>query len=133
MLLVPTYLDMSKVHGIGVFAAEEIPARTVVWTYTPGIDVALTAEQVKAQPPHIFAFLKRYAFTMKLMPDMYILCPDNGRFVNHSEAQNLDDDGQDQDVARHHIKKGEELTANYHENFGPEPVFDWKPGEPWRG
>jgi hypothetical protein len=28
------------------------------------------------------------------------------------------------------IRKGEEITCNYHVDFGEEPLFGWKPGDP---
>ena len=39
MLLVKTKLNISPIHGIGLFAVEFIPAKTIVWKFHPAIDL----------------------------------------------------------------------------------------------
>ena len=131
MLCVPTYLAPSSIHGLGVFAAEDIPAGTLTWLYTPGIDVALTFEQARQQPAVISQFLKHYVYVTKTIAGIYILCADNGRFINHSERPSvITDDHREADRAVRLIQKGEEITCNYHTDFGEDPVFNWRPGDP---
>ena len=40
MYLVKTYLDKSGIHGMGVFAGEDIPKGTIVWDFVEGVDQA---------------------------------------------------------------------------------------------
>src|SRR3954469_1637143 len=47
MLLVKTRLGPSTIHGIGVFADEDIPRGTIVWSFNPLIDKALTDEEIE--------------------------------------------------------------------------------------
>jgi hypothetical protein len=46
MLLVKTKLDVSHIHGIGLFAEELIPRNTVVWKFHPLIDLVITENQI---------------------------------------------------------------------------------------
>ena len=50
MLLVRTRLGPSTIHGIGVFADEDIPRGTIVWSFNPLIDKALTDEEIEGLP-----------------------------------------------------------------------------------
>ena len=47
MLYVKTKIRLSKVHGIGLFADENIPKGTVIWRFTPGFDLKFTDDQIK--------------------------------------------------------------------------------------
>ncbi len=130
MMCVRTYLAPSSIHGIGVFAAEDIPADSITWQYTPGLDVALSFEQVRNQSPIILEFLRHYLYVPKTISGIYILCSDNGRFINHSDTPSLvTDPHQESDRTVRLIRKGEELTCNYHTDFAADPVFGWKPGD----
>jgi hypothetical protein len=126
MFLVPTYLALSSINGIGVFAAADIPAGTVVWEYTPGLDVAIPFDQAALVPEPTFGFLKRYAYVPKSIPGIYILCADNGRFINHSVTPNIVDEGGEVDRAVRLIHKDEEITCDYFKDFAPDVVFGLK-------
>ncbi len=39
MLLIKTKLDLSKIHGIGLFAGEDIPKGTIIWRFNSLIDI----------------------------------------------------------------------------------------------
>jgi hypothetical protein len=47
MLLVKTEIGPSKIHGIGLFAAEFIPQGTHTWEFTPGFDLEFTKEDLQ--------------------------------------------------------------------------------------
>lgn len=131
MFLIPTYLAPSPINGLGVFTATDIPAGMTLWEYTPGLDVAIPFDQIPALPEVIKAFLKRYAYVPKTIPGIYILCADNGRFVNHAENPNMvqDDIGREFDRAARPIAAGEELTCHYFKDFAPDVMFGLGPGE----
>jgi SET domain-containing protein len=115
MLLVKTYLDRSRIHGIGLFAAERIPAGTVIWRRSPEIDLLLDSDQLGRLHPAARAQIEKYTYLDRMLGRL-VLCGDDARFFNHSEAPNChdfpDEDG-GTTVAARDIEEGEELTSNY--------------------
>jgi hypothetical protein len=114
MLLVRTYLAQSSIHGVGLFAAEDIPSGTVIWEFTPHLDISIGIATVKDGPSHIKEFLSHYGFIPHENPTQCIVCMDNARFINHSEFANTDDTT-GFTIAKRDIKKGEEIVSNYAE------------------
>jgi SET domain-containing protein len=115
MLLVKTYLDRSAIHGIGLFAAERIAKGTVVWRRSPVIDVLLRAEEIAALHPAAREQIEKYTYLDRLL-GKFVLCGDDARFFNHSDAPNcLDypDPAGGTTVAARDIEPGEELTSDY--------------------
>ena len=116
MLLVPTELRPSPLHGIGLFASAPIPRGTAVWRFTPGLDQHLTMLKSSAWSRTSDAFSITYGYLDRSTKRL-ILCFDNARFTNHSESPNLRPDyTQDLfgiDVALRDISAGEELTLDY--------------------
>ena len=125
MLLVRTYLDRSASHGIGVFAAELVPAGAVVWRFTPGFDLDLDPAVIEAQPPHFRERLLHYGYIDPRL-DRYILCCDDARFLNHSDDPNLESDYTHDrhgvDIAIRDIGAGEEMTVDYGRVEGRRPA-----------
>lgn len=115
MLLVKTYLDRSTIHGIGLFAGEPIPKGTVVWRRSPDIDVLLEPEQLDRLHPASREQIEKYTYLDHALRKL-VLCGDDARFFNHSEAPNCHDfpdpDG-GTTVAARDIAAGEELTSDY--------------------
>jgi uncharacterized protein len=109
-LSVATYLRNSRIHGVGVFAADFIPAGTVIWDFTPGVDWRLAPRELEAFPEPFQTHLRRYAYLDE--SGDYILCGDNARFMNHSPLPNCDDRGSVTTASRD-IQPGEELTCDY--------------------
>jgi len=116
MLLVPTRLAQSAIHGFGVFAAEPIAKGTTVWRFEKGIDLELSTEDVDRLPGHVREFFAHFAYLDRNVKRI-ILCFDNARFMNHSTTHNLVNDyGADPygiDSAARDIAAGEELTVDY--------------------
>lgn len=116
MLLVKTKLSLSKIQGIGLFAAQFIPQGTVIWQFAPGFDLELSKEDLlKLSRAAQEQALKYSYFDSKL--ERYILCSDDARFFNHSKTPNTKDadyeDGYGLTIAARDINDGEELTCNY--------------------
>jgi SET domain-containing protein len=115
MLLVKTYLAESRIHGIGLFAAQRIPKGTVVWRLEPTLDLELTEAQLEALAPPARDQIEKYTY-LDLVRGTYVLCGDDARFFNHSDAPNCHDfpdaDG-GTTVAARDIAEGEELTSDY--------------------
>ena len=118
MLRVPTHLRPSSIHGIGVFAAERIPAGAEVWRFSPGFDLDLDPSVVEDLPEHLRDWFAHFGY-VDFHLDRLIVCLDNARFINHSRAPNLRSDySADRygpDFAVRDIEAGEELTADYAE------------------
>lgn len=111
MLRVPTYLAPSAIEGFGLFAACDIPAGTVVWEYTPGVDLTIRPSDVQSLPEALHRWFLRYAYLDE--SGDYVLCGDGGKFMNHSFHPNCDDGSGPCTVAIRDIAEGEELTCDY--------------------
>jgi uncharacterized protein len=117
MMLVPTYVAPSRIHGLGLFAAAPIPAGTVVWRFAPGLDQVIPVERLDGLPAPARAFLDRYAFESAFFPGGLLLSFDDTRFINHADEPNIDNTGSES-LARHDIAADEELTCDYRELDG---------------
>jgi uncharacterized protein len=125
MLLVKTYLDRSRIHGVGLFAAERITKGTVVWRLNPLIDTQLTEAQIASLEAPAREQIEKYTYLDRVL-GRYVLCGDDARFFNHSEQPNCHDLPDEQGgttVAARDIEAGEELTSDYSSfdaNFAPQ-------------
>ena len=114
MLMVKTYLGQSRIHGIGVFAAETIPKGTKIWRYVEGFDRCYTPKQFRKLPKPARDFIKSYGYKV----DGEIIVPgDHDRHSNHSDRPNTYLKG-GYAIARVTIRKGTEITNDYRE-FDP--------------
>ncbi len=118
MLLVKTRLGLSSIHGIGLFADEDIAKGTRIWEFTPGFDLQIPKDQFYRIPEASRQDFLKYSYT-SINNGHFILCCDDARFFNHSENPNVQDipgsDPMDEGVtiASRNIQRGEELTCDY--------------------
>ena len=84
MLLVPTRLAQSPIHGFGVFAAAPIAKGTPVWRFERGLDMEFDPGIVETLPEHVRTFFSHYGYLDRNVKRI-ILCFDDARFVNHSD------------------------------------------------
>lgn len=116
MLLVPTRLAPSAIHGIGVFALAPIAKGQAVWRFQKGLDRTFGPDIVGGLPEHVRMFFERYGYLDRNVKRI-ILCFDDARFVNHSDTPNVVTDYAPDpyglDVALRDIEAGEELTMDY--------------------
>lgn len=118
MLLVKTKIGPSKIHGIGVFAAEFIPKGTIIWKFVPNFDLKFTEDEIKKFPDITQKAIFWYRY-ISLHSGLSIFCSDDARFYNHSDNPNtmgidLDDtEGEGGDIALKDIQIGEEITYDY--------------------
>lgn len=100
MLLIPTIVRDSEIHGLGVFCSEDIKKDQLVWRFDPRCDFRMS----------IFPdWLKKFVFKDS---EGAALDGDNARFMNHSENANLYASARDL-KARSFIPSGSELTVDY--------------------
>ena len=115
MLKVKTYLAVSAVHGIGLFADQDIPGGAAIWEFNPMVDLEFSCEEWqqlrKSISPHSFTALERYVYKEN---NSYWLCLDNAQFMNHSDEQyNVINESSGLMRARRKIRRNEELLCNY--------------------
>jgi SET domain-containing protein len=116
MLLVRTKLSPSAIHGIGLFAAENIALGREVWRFEPGFDLDKTVEEVLTLPLHIQEWIKHFGY-VDIHLNRHIVAIDDARFINHTDFPNIRQDyARDVygiDVALRNILVGEEITTDY--------------------
>jgi uncharacterized protein len=120
MMLVPTYLDKSRVHGIGIFARDFIPEGTRVWEFTLGCDQVYSEDDLAALRPLQRDTILFYGY-VEPGRDGVVLCCDNARHFNLLRGANCGSgdhvvDGYISTLALRDIAAGEELTYPFEED-----------------
>ncbi len=112
MNLVKTYIDKSTIHGIGLFAGEDIKKGTLIWEFKyPDFEIMKKeweANKRKLTQVEI-DYIETYSFEQD--GDLYFLA-DDAKYSNHSLDANTIC-STDKQIAKRNIKKGEEITSNY--------------------
>ena len=112
MLIVKTQIKPSKIHGIGLFAAEFISKGTLIWKYQSYLDQTIDDSKFKLLPKRAQEFLLKYA-SYNIGWGGHILCGDDARFTNHSSDPNTISNDKFSTIAIRDIQIGEEITENY--------------------
>ncbi len=116
MLLIPTRLAPSPIHGLGLFTRVAVPAGTVVWRFEPGFDPVLTPAQVASLPEPARAHIEWFGFR-RHADGCWVLSGDLACFMNHACPPNTGTPPDRPDapftVARRDLAAGEELTCDY--------------------
>lgn len=123
MMLVPCYLAPSSIEGLGVFSPVPIKKGDLVWLFDERFDRMIPKAEIDTAPEHLRAFFERYCYEMPGWPDHVALDADEGRFMNHSDAPNLDFRSPDRGIALVDIPVGVELTCDYREFTSGQLVF----------
>jgi hypothetical protein len=114
MMMVDTELKPSLIHGLGVFLLAPVRAGELIWRFDSRVDRVYSEEEVDSLPEHIQRYLRTYS-TWHEQSGLYVLCGDNGRYFNHSDApstiSNAISFGEDR--AARDLAAGEELTSDY--------------------
>lgn len=101
---------ISEEVGYGVVATEFILAGTITWVLDE-LDREFTSEDVNKFEPFYKDILNTYSFRNN--KGNFVLCWDNGRFVNHSFNSNCLTTAYDFEIAVRDIHPGEQLTDDY--------------------
>jgi hypothetical protein len=114
MLLVKTYLDKSKIHGLGVFAGEFIRNDTKIWRFVIGFDQYYSRQKFRKLPKEARDYIKMHGYEWD---GEILFSADYDAHMNHSDKPNTYlKNGYV--LARRNIRKGEEITNNYREFAG---------------
>jgi uncharacterized protein len=115
MIHIKYKLDKSSVHGIGIFADQDVSKGEIIFTASPILDVNITQEQFDSLKEAEQREIRYWGFfdepTQKWHVDF-----DHIHFINHSHTANTTQDFSHPEaylVAARDIKAGEELTQNY--------------------
>ncbi|MBO0322926.1 SET domain-containing protein [Muricauda sp. CAU 1633] len=101
---------ISNEIGYGVVATKFIPAGTITWVLDQ-LDREFTPLELQQMDPTYQNILDTYTFRNN--KGNYILCWDNGRYVNHSFNSNCLTTAYDFELAIRDIQPGEQLTDDY--------------------
>ena len=112
MIVVPTYLEKSPIHGFGVFAREFIAKGTKVWEFHPLFDLVFTEEEFENLPPSVREEIEIHLYQPEPGGKLYYEST-MGKYMNHSREPNVDFSEIGVGVARRDIQPNEELTCDY--------------------
>jgi uncharacterized protein len=126
-MLIKTRVEVSAIHGLGLFAAESVPCGTPVWRFQPAFDHEFSPTEFAALPALARAHTRWFCF-VDTMTGHVILSGDHACFINHSLDPNTGAPAEDEQapvttVALRDIATGEEITCNY---------FDYDADAPWK-
>ena len=109
MFLIDTYLDKSKIHGIGVFSQENIKKGERIKEVRPEFEIEFNVENLPKMPLSLAKFIDTHSYERCLGSKIYVMGIDNEKYINHSNDPSVDDDG----IALKNIKIGDEITIDY--------------------
>ena len=108
-------LKTSNLHGIGLFADQDIPKGQVVYTASPSLDLNITQEQFEALDRREQDEIIWWGF-FDQHSQMWHVDFDVSKFINHAYNATVTQDPAHEEaylVAKRDITAGEELTQNY--------------------
>lgn len=126
MLRVKTIVDASTIHGIGLFAAQNIRKGQIVWEFRGQFDLTWSDVDFQFLPEEIQDYCRTYAWESELNKhaSVWLLSGDNARFINSSKDPNTAQKKPSKccpfrmeiflpTVATRDIAQGEEITEDY--------------------
>lgn len=111
MMTVKTYVAASKIHGVGLFADEDVEKDQIIFVLTPGIDLVMRDEEIHKFGSAFAQFMSIYSYKDSYSKEITVSL-DNARFMNHDDVPNTLWTYSFGWAARN-IRKGEELTCDY--------------------
>jgi SET domain-containing protein len=113
MLLVPTALRPSQIHGVGVYLLVSVKKSDLIWRFDGRFDRVYSKEEIKSLPPAAAQFFKTYS-SWHQATGLFVVSGDHDRFINHSDTPNLVATDTFSDVfAAEDLPAGTELTCDY--------------------
>ena len=112
MIIVPTYLSPSSIHGLGVFAREPIRKGDTVWKFNPRFDLTFSEADFEALPPSVRAEIEVHLYQPEPGGQLYYEST-MGKYMNHARDPNVDFGDIGVGRATRDIAIDEELTCDY--------------------
>lgn len=115
MIHIKYKLDKSKLHGIGLFAQENLKKGQLIYTASPLLDVNISQKQFDSLNEKEKGEIRYWGFWDEPNKVWHVDF-DNSKFINHSFTPTLTQDPRYKDaylITTRDVKKGEELTQNY--------------------
>lgn len=119
-MIIKNYVAPSDIHGVGVFAGEDITKGTCIYEFVEGVDVVMTRDQAAAYGAEFARFMRIFAYVDPADRTM-VISIDNSRFMNHADQPNTAWDER-YGWATRNIEKDHEITCDYFA-FWFEPPF----------
>lgn len=119
-MIVKNYVAASKVHGVGLFAGENIDKDEIIYVFHPEVDVVMKMERIESLGQEFARFMRMYAFCEANTREV-IISIDNSKFMNHCESPNTMWTYTYGWAARN-IREGEELTCDYYSFWHKPPL-----------
>ena len=115
MLLIPTFVALSKIHGYGVFTSVDVKEDTVVWEFNSSVDQMFLDDEFDAMLNVLSKENAKKIYSWSYHENgHWILCGDNAKFFNHSNNPSCKDTmGLLITTAKRNLIAGEELTSDY--------------------
>ena len=107
MFLINTYLDKSKIQGVGVFSKENVKKGDKIKEVRPEFELRFNSTNLPKMPLAFANFIETHGY--QDCKDEYVLSIDNEKYINHSADPSVNDDG----IALKNIKIGDEITVDY--------------------
>jgi len=109
MMLIDTYLDKSKIQGVGVFAKENIKKGEKIKEVRPEFEIEFNSDNLPKMPLALAKFIDTHSYERELGSKILVMGIDNEKYLNHSDDPSVNDEG----YALKDIKIGDEITINY--------------------
>ncbi len=109
MFLIDTYLDKSKIQGVGVFAKENIKKGQLIKEVRPDFEIEFNKDNLPKMPLALAKLIDTHAYERELGSKILVMGIDNEKYLNHSNDPNVNDNG----IALKDIKIGDEITVDY--------------------
>ena len=109
MFLIDTYLDKSKIQGVGVFAKENIKKGQLIKEVRPDFEIEFNKDNLPKMPLALAKLINTHAYERELGSKVLVMGIDNEKYLNHSNDPNVNDNG----IALKDIKIGDEITIDY--------------------
>lgn len=114
MITIEHYVANSGIHGLGLFAGQDVEKDEVIWRFVAGYDIVYSYDEFSALPDMAKQYVKAYGWFDRL-DNLWHISVDGDKYTNHSDNPNtyMDDEGLIRASAS--IAKGTELTGDYRE------------------
>ena len=109
MMLIDTYLDKSKIHGVGVFSNQNVKKGERIKEVRPEFEIEFNSDNLPKMPLALAKFIDTHSYERELGSKILVMGIDNEKYLNHSDDPSVSDDG----IALKDIKIGDEITINY--------------------